>query len=143
MHKDGHLRVKYVVEQNSDLVDDCAEMLKKDFTAQWLMGDQLKQDQFNFIYRTVKIVYDSALRTKLLDKDPLIMNQVIPSLLALQSVLVIRDIQLRKAAELAHQNEKAEKERGTSEIKEEGEKKKKILTEEEIIAKRLENEKHS
>lgn len=143
MHKDGHLRVKYVVEQNSDLVDDCAEMLKKDFTAQWLMGDQLKQDQFNFIYRTVKIVYDSALRTKLLDKDPLIMNQVIPSLLALQSVLVIRDIQLRKAAELAHQNEKAEKERGTSEIKEEGEKKNKILTEEEIIAQRLENEKHS
>jgi hypothetical protein len=36
-------------------------MVKKDLTAQWLVGDELKQDQFRFFYDTTKIVFDSAL----------------------------------------------------------------------------------
>ena len=35
-------------------------MVKKDLVAQWLMGTELKQDQFEFIYNCMKIVYDSA-----------------------------------------------------------------------------------
>ena len=42
------------------------------------MGDDLKQDQFQFLYETVKIIYDSALRGKLLERDPTIINTVIP-----------------------------------------------------------------
>jgi len=53
-------------------------MIKKDYIAQWLMGDELKQDQFKFLYNTVKIVYDSALRGKLLERDPNIVSNVIP-----------------------------------------------------------------
>jgi hypothetical protein len=35
-------------------------MVKQDGTAQWLVGDELKQDQFRFFYDTTKIIYDSA-----------------------------------------------------------------------------------
>jgi hypothetical protein len=45
-------------------------MLQKDYTAQWLAGDELKQDQFKFIYNIVKIIYDSALRDHLLNEEP-------------------------------------------------------------------------
>lgn len=120
MHKLGHLRIKYIVEDNDGLVKGCTDMIKKDYIAQWLMGDQLKQDQFKFIYDTTKIVYDSALRSKLLEKDPQVVHQVIPSLCALQSILVIRDIQLRKAAEVKHAKEKAEREGGLAAVLEVG-----------------------
>lgn len=78
-------------------------MVKKDITAQWLVGDEIKQDQFNFLYEVVKIIYDSALREKLVNRDPIIIEQVIPNLTALKSILVIRNIQLRKAEELKHE----------------------------------------
>jgi hypothetical protein len=41
-------------------------MVKQDGTAQWLLGNELKQDQFKFMYDTTKIIYDSALQGKLL-----------------------------------------------------------------------------
>lgn len=41
-------------------------MVKLDNITQWLCGDELKQDQFNFIYEVVKIAYDSAVRDKLI-----------------------------------------------------------------------------
>lgn len=42
-------------------------MVQKDLTAQWLGGDELKQEQFKFIYRVMKIIYDCALRDSLLN----------------------------------------------------------------------------
>ena len=46
------------------------------------MGDELKQDQFNFLYEVIKIVYDSALRDRLINEaskpDNPIVNDVIP-----------------------------------------------------------------
>jgi hypothetical protein len=42
MAKDGHLRIKYVIEENKELQDDTTAMVKQDGTAQWLIGDQLK-----------------------------------------------------------------------------------------------------
>jgi hypothetical protein len=44
MGKDGHLRIKYVIEDNKELQEDTIDMVKQDGTAQWLVGDQLKQD---------------------------------------------------------------------------------------------------
>ena len=41
-------------------------MVKEDGVCQVLMGDELNQDQFRFIYDTGKIIYDSALQGKLI-----------------------------------------------------------------------------
>jgi hypothetical protein len=62
-------------------------MVKKDLVAQWLMGDELKQDQFKFFYDTVKIIYDCALREKLLAADPEVINYVIPKLIAYRALM--------------------------------------------------------
>ena len=56
------------------------------------MHDQLKKDQFRFLFATIKIIFDSAVRDKLLSNDPSVIDQVIPKLLAYRSVMVIRDI---------------------------------------------------
>jgi hypothetical protein len=61
MHKLGHLRIRYVIEENKAMAAEVEDMVKKDMIAQMLMGDELKQDQFKFFYDTVKIIYDSAL----------------------------------------------------------------------------------
>lgn len=75
-------------------------MVKSDGIAQWLMGDHLKQDQFKFFYNTMKIIYDSALKEKLVATDKGVLENVLPKLLAFKSLMVIRNIQLRKADEL-------------------------------------------
>jgi hypothetical protein len=50
MNEDGILRCKYVIEDNTELMEKTITMVQKDITAQWLAGDELKQDQFKFIY---------------------------------------------------------------------------------------------
>ena len=44
MNKEGILHCKYIVEDNEDLQKKTIEMVKRDLTAQWLAGDELKQD---------------------------------------------------------------------------------------------------
>jgi|TARA_B110000503_G_C6922432_1_gene319261 hypothetical protein len=83
-------------------------MVRQDGTAQWLVGDELKQDQFRFFYDTTKIIYDSAVQNKLLGADQTVLETIIPKLVAFRSVMNIRNIQLRKAAEFKKIKEKAE-----------------------------------
>lgn len=42
MHEDGHLLIKYTVENNEELKKDVIDMVKKDNITQWLCGDELK-----------------------------------------------------------------------------------------------------
>jgi hypothetical protein len=44
MNEDGILRVKYIIEDNTELMEKTIVMVQKDMTAQWLGGDELKQD---------------------------------------------------------------------------------------------------
>jgi len=44
MHAAGVLFTKYIVENNLELKNDVKDMIKKDVKAQWLVGDELKQD---------------------------------------------------------------------------------------------------
>jgi len=44
MHADGVLYIKYIIENNTELKNDVKDMVKKDVKAQWLVGDELKQD---------------------------------------------------------------------------------------------------
>lgn len=126
----GHLRMKYIIEDNKELQDQTKEVVKRDLVAQWLVGDELKQDQFKFFYDTVKIIYDTALKDKLLADDETIVTEVIPQLIAYKSVMVIRDIQLRKAFEAKKAKEKAERD---GVVLTDGVKDPKYMTEEEII----------
>ena len=74
------------------------------------MQDQLKQDQFNFMYETCKVLYDTAVRDKFLANDATVLDSVLPKLLAYRSVMVIRNIKLKQAAECKKLREKMERE---------------------------------
>lgn len=108
MEKGGPLYIKYVIEENTALQNDTIDMVKQDGIAQWLVGDELKQDQFRFFYDTTKIIYDSALQGKLLSADQTVLESILPKLVAFRSVMNIRNIQMRKAAEFKKIKEKAE-----------------------------------
>ena len=82
MKTDGPLLCKYIIEENKDLQDLTTTMVKQDHIVQWLVGDSLKQDQFRFLYDCIRVVYDSALREKLLVEDKVLMESVIPKIVA-------------------------------------------------------------
>lgn len=89
------------------------------------------------------IIFNSALQENLYkmkdDKSKVIEDVVIPEMIAYKSVMRIRNIQLRKAAELKKAKEKAER-LGIPLEEEKKEDDPLHMTEEEIISKRLENE---
>ena len=92
MNKRGHLLIKYIVEDNKELQTRMKGLVNCDNTVQWLLGDELKQDQFKFLYDTINIIYESALRDRLLNTDQRIIDSVIPKLTAYRSIMRIRDI---------------------------------------------------
>lgn len=85
-------------------------MITQDNKVQWLVSDELKQDQFKFIYDTSKIIYDSAVRDKMLANEVLVLDSVLPKLIAYRSIMVIRGIQMKQAAEKKKLKEKMERE---------------------------------
>jgi hypothetical protein len=42
MNEDGILRCKYIIEDNTELMEKSIHMIQKDLIAQWLGGDELK-----------------------------------------------------------------------------------------------------
>lgn len=109
MNKKGALRCKYIIEHNDELQTKVKHMVKMDITAQWLAGDQLKQDQFKFLYKVVKIIYDSALREQLLAEEARILDPVIPNLTIFHSLLVIKSILETKLFERKKEQEKSDR----------------------------------
>lgn len=114
LHKEGHLHCKYIIEDNTELQDKTILMVKRDIDAQWLAGDELKQDQFKFMYSVMKIIYDSALRDALLNEKKEVIESVLPALVAYQALLVIKRILDVKEAEAKKEKEKLEREGGVS-----------------------------
>jgi hypothetical protein len=114
LHKEGHLHCKYIIEDNTELQDKTIVMVKRDIDAQWLAGDELKQDQFKFMYSVMKIIYDSALRDALLNEKKEVIESVLPALVAYQALLVIKRILDVKEAEAKKEKEKLEREGGIS-----------------------------
>ena len=49
MRHDGVLRCKYYLEENRLMQKNVIELIRRDVDVQWLAGDQLKRDQFEFI----------------------------------------------------------------------------------------------
>ena len=77
------------IERNKELQDLTVTLVRKDLLAQWLVGDTLKQDQFRFYYECVKIIYDSAVKEKLLAEDKTVMESVVPKLVAFKSLMAM------------------------------------------------------
>lgn len=97
LQEKGHLWRRYIIENNTKLENDFIEVLKCDNLVQTLLGDELKQDQFEFLYDTVKIVYDCALQSDLVNMNKPNGNKrigeiVIPELVAFKAIMKIRDI---------------------------------------------------
>lgn len=88
----GANRCKYHIEENQPMHELIIKMVKNDVTAQWLMGDTLKNDQLCFLYDVIKQIYLSPLKNKLINKDPELIQNVIPKLACFRGLLVIRDI---------------------------------------------------
>ena len=90
MHEDGILRVKYIIEDNTELMDKTIAMVQQDNITQWLAGDDLKRDQFKFLYNTMKIIYDSALKDLLIAEDPKVLDVVLPMMVAFNAIKLVR-----------------------------------------------------
>lgn len=114
MNKEGPLHCKYIIEDNTELQDKTIFMVQRDLEAQWLAGDEIKRDQFNFVYSVMKIIYDSALRDQLLNEQKEVIEQVFPSLSAYQALLIIKGILDTKEAEKKKELEKLERDGGVS-----------------------------
>lgn len=99
MQKEGHLRAHYIIERNLELMEKVNHMVRTDVTCQWLMGDELRQDQLKFIYNVHKTVYDTGLKDTYIDpkKNEHILQQVVTQVCALHSMLNIREIDDQKA----------------------------------------------
>lgn len=135
MHQDGPLLIKYVIEDNKELMAETIEMLKMDYNVQVLLGDKLKQDQFKFFYETVKVIHESAIKNELInyESNHEKMDDIISRLLALKSVLHIRNIQLKKA-----DDERKLREKGINPDENKEKKDPTHMTEEEIYAMKME-----
>ena len=102
MLKLGHLRAKYIIPDNTELQDKVILMVSLDVTCQCLMANQLKQDQLKFIYNVHKTIYDTGLKDIYIDKakNEHILQNVVPNLNALHSLINIMEIEDARQADL-------------------------------------------
>ena len=69
MHEAGPLRCSYYVERNLEMTKGIFELVRQFNITKILMGDELKRDQFKFIYMVHDKVYKSALKDLYLNPD--------------------------------------------------------------------------
>ena len=111
MRKAGVLKCRYYLEENKKLQKAIIAMVSQDVTAQWLAGDDLKRDQFKFIYNVHDIVYQSPLKDEFLKsaQTAVTFTDVVPMLTVFRAMLTIRDINDRKKAFRDKEKEKKER----------------------------------
>lgn len=63
MHKLGPLRVSYYCERNTEMSRKIIALMREYNIVKWLCGDDLKRDQFRFMFDIMDKIYNSALRT--------------------------------------------------------------------------------
>lgn len=62
MHRLGPLRMSYYVERNYEMTVKIMDLVRHFNVVKVLLGDELKRDQFKFIYNMHEKVYLSALK---------------------------------------------------------------------------------
>ena len=110
MHKLGPLRCAYYVERNTKMSQKIMALVAQYNIVKVLMGDELKRDQFLFIYEVHAQVYDSALKDTYLNPKHhrAIMESVVPELTTFKAMLLIRDNDDKKAADIEKKKKKKE-----------------------------------
>ena len=96
MSRRGLNLCRYTMRLNHEMQSLIITMVDHDVTCQWLMGDQLKRDQFCFIYEVVKRLYDSPAREKLLAMDKELCTKSIPRLTVFRTLVHMREIIMEK-----------------------------------------------
>jgi len=123
MWKLGPLRNSYYVERNTEMSTKIMELVRQFTIVKELAGDELKRDQFKFVYKVHDLVYNSALKDIYLNtkQNQMVMQTVIPEMTIFKAMLHIRDVDDKKAAD-AEKKQKKKEERealGLSEEEEE------------------------
>ena len=110
MHKLGPLRCSYYVERNLKMTHKIMALVHQYNIVKVLMGDEIKRDQFMFLYQVHLQVYSSALKDTYLNpkQHRAIMEKVIPELTTFKAMLLIRDIDDRKASDIEKKQKKKE-----------------------------------
>ena len=67
MHKKGPLRMSYYVERNLEMTKKIMALVHHYNIVKILMGDELKRDQFKFLYSVHEKIYQTALKDIYLD----------------------------------------------------------------------------
>ena len=110
MHELGPLRMSYYVERNTVMTQRIFNLVKIYNIVKILAGDELKRDQFKFIYKVHDCIYSSALKNDYLSEQfgPHIMKEVIPEMTAYKSMILIKNIDDQKAIDAEKKTKKAE-----------------------------------
>lgn len=74
-----------------------------------MAGDELKQDQFRFIYQTMLVMYRSALKSLLLSDDKKTLEEVLPNLVAFRAIKHGKEILVKKKFDTKKDAEKADR----------------------------------
>mmetsp|Transcript_46190 Transcript_46190/g.61151 ORF Transcript_46190/g.61151 Transcript_46190/m.61151 type:complete len:529 (+) Transcript_46190:35-1621(+) len=110
MHKAGPLHCSYYVERNLAMTKKIYELVRQYNIVGILAGDELKRDQFKFIYKIHDMVYSCALKDYYLTSAPnsVVRETVIPELTVFFTMLHVRDIDDKKRSDDLKKKKKAE-----------------------------------
>ena len=92
MHNLGPLRMSYYIERNLGMVERILSLVHQYNIVKVLAGDELKRDQFKFIYDVHQRVYDCALKDIYLNpkQNQMVMQAVIPEMTVYAAMTLIR-----------------------------------------------------
>ena len=102
MHKLGPLRVSYYCERNTEMSRKIIALMREYNIVKWLCGDDLKRDQFRFMFDIMDKIYNSALRTMFVNPkaNEATLKYVVSELTVFKSMLLIRDIDDKKEEDI-------------------------------------------
>lgn len=92
------------LSSNEQLMQDMTAVINLENEIDVILGDRLKREQLNFMYKVLKIVYDGPSRKKLLTKSDKIILLSIPKLVALKALERIHEVFSTKFKELSEVN---------------------------------------
>ena len=123
MQELGPLRMSYYVERNTEMTKKIYTLIDQYTIVKELAGDDLKRDQFKFMYNIHEIVYSSALKNDYLSEQfgAHVLKVVVPELTAFKSMLLIRDIDDQKAIDIDKKQKRKEEREALGQSEEEEE----------------------
>ena len=115
--------MSYYVERNTEMTKKIYTLIDQYTIVKELAGDDLKRDQFKFMYNIHEIVYRSALKNDYLSEQfgAHVLKVVVPELTAFKSMLLIRDIDDQKAIDVDKKQKRKEEREALGQSEEEEE----------------------